>query len=194
MVRLIVGTHQETRLTRRSPLRRSAAGLALLFLGFVAVRPAAAQIIFGSPNDPPRVAIGGGAFNVIVDTKKQNSSTTGMMLSEYRFGDLFWIVAPFLGVQGTGQGAFYGYFGVGFDIHLPYNLIVTPSGAFGYFEPGRGIDLGSIWEFRSGVELAYRFADQRRFGIGFYHMSNAGIGKKNPGQEMVTAVFTVPFK
>jgi hypothetical protein len=167
--------------------------LVLLFLGVIAPYPAAAQITFGSPDDPPRIAVGGGAFNVIVDTKKQNSATTFMASSEYRFGDLWWILAPFVGVQGTNQGAFYGYFGFGFDIHLPYNLVVTPSGAFGYFEPGHGLDLGSIWEFRSGAELAYRTDDHRRFGIGFYHLSNAGIGKKNPGQEMVTAVFTVPF-
>jgi len=180
-------------LTWRSPARPPAAGLALLFLGFIAAQPAAAQITFGSPNDPPRVALGGGAFDVIVNRKKPNSSTTGMVLSEFRFGDVWWIVAPFVGVQGTGQGAFYGYFGIGFDIHLPYNLVVTPSAAAGYFSAGHGINLGSIWEFRSGAELAYRFADRRRFGVGFYHMSNAGIGKQDPGQEMVTAVFTVPF-
>ena len=174
-------------------MTRLAAGLLLLFLELGATPPAAAQITFGSPGDPPRLALGGGAFNVIVDTKKANSSTAAMVLSEYRFGDVWWIVSPLLGVQGDTQGAFYGYFGIGFDIHLPYNLIVTPSAAAGYFMFGRGINLGSIWEFRTGAEFAYRFADQRRFGIGFYHMSNAGIGKQNPGQEMLTAAFTVPF-
>jgi hypothetical protein len=163
--------------------------LALLLLGFIAAPPAAAQITVGSPNDPPRLALGGGAFNVIV----KHNNAAFMNSAEYRFGDLWWIVAPFVGVQGTAQGAFYGYFGISFDIHLPYNLVFTPSGAFGYFEHGHGIDLGSIWEFRSGAEVTYRFADHRRFGIGFYHMSNAGIGKTNVGQEMLTAVFTVPF-
>lgn len=172
-----------------SPLRRATAGLVLLFLGFVAVLPAAAQISLGSPNDPPRLALGGGAFNVI----DKHNTTTFMEFAEYRFGDLLWVVAPFLGVQGTTQGAFYGYFGISFDIHFFHDLIVTPSAAAGYFSEGHGINLGSIWEFRTGAELAYRFADQRRVGIGFYHMSNAGIGKTNPGQEMLTAVFTVPF-
>jgi lipid A 3-O-deacylase len=172
----------------------SATGLLLLFLGVAGAHPAAAQIIFGSPNDPPRIVLGGGAFNVLVDTKKAHSATTGMALGEYRFGDAWWIVAPFIGVFGTGQGAFYGYFGIGFDINFPYNLVFTPSVAFGYFHAGQGIDLGSIWEFRDGAELAYRFADGRRLGIGFYHMSNAGIGKQNPGQEMLTAVFTAPFR
>jgi lipid A 3-O-deacylase len=188
MVRLILRTHQETRLTL-SPLKRATAGLVLLFFGFVAVPPAAAQISLGSPNDPPRLALGAGAFNAIV----KHNSATFMESAEYRFGDVLWIVDPFVGVQGTTQGAFYGYFGISFDIHLPYNLVLTPSGAFGYFLAGQGINLGSIWEFRTGAELTYRFADQRRFGIGFYHISNAGIGRTDPGQEMLTAVFTVPF-
>jgi lipid A 3-O-deacylase len=177
-----------------APLSPLCWALVLLFLGFVAAPPAAAQLIsFGSPNDPPRLALGLGAFDVIVDEKKPNSATTLLESAEYRFGDRLWIIDPFVGVQGTGQGAFYGYFGFSFDIHLLEHLIFTPSEAFGYFTPGNGINLGSIWEFRDGAELTYRFDDQRRIGIGFYHMSNAGIGVKNPGQEMVTTVFTVPF-
>lgn len=168
--------------------------LLLVFLGVAPSHPALAQITFGSPGDPPRIVLGGGAFNVLVDTKKAHSATTGTALAEFRFGDAWWIVAPFVGVFGTGQGAFYGYFGIGFDIHLPADLIFTPSVAFGYFDPGQGINLGSIWEFRDGAELVHRFADERRLGIGFYHMSNAGIGKQNPGQEMLTAVFTAPFR
>jgi hypothetical protein len=166
----------------------------LFLLGLAAARPAAAQISFGSPGDPPRIALGGGVFNILVDTKKAHSAATGMVLSEYRFGDVWWIIAPFVGAQGTGQGSFYGYFGIAFDIDLPYNFIFTPSAAVGYFTAGRGIDLGSHCEFRTGGELAYRFADERRLGIGFYHMSNAGIGTQNPGQEMLTAVFTAPFR
>jgi lipid A 3-O-deacylase len=193
MVRLILRTHQETRLTL-SPLRRATAGLVLLFLGCVAAPPAAAQLIsLGSPNDPPRLALGLGAFDVIVDRKKPNSATTFMESAEYRFGDLLWIIDPLVGVQGTAQGSFYGYFGISFDIHLLQHLIFTPTEAFGYFTPGNGINLGSHWEFRDGAELTYRFDDERRIGISFYHMSNAGIGVKNPGQEMVTAVFTMPF-
>lgn len=176
------------------PTRHAALAGALFCLALLATPPAAAQITFGSPGDPPRVALGGGAYDVIVNTKKPNSETIGLAMAEYRFGDVWWIVSPFVGAFGTGQGAYYTYFGIGFDINFPYHLILTPSSSFGYFGPGHGINLGSQWEFRSGVELAYRFADERRLGVGFYHMSNAGIGKTDPGQEMLTALFTVPFR
>ncbi len=166
----------------------------LLMLAMITARSAAAQVSFGSPGDPPRVALGGGAFDLLPDTKKEHAATVGLMESEYRFGDVWWILSPFIGVMGTGQGAFYGYFGFGFDINFPYSLVLTPSAAAGYFHHGQGIDLGSWWEFRTGGELDYRFADQRRIGIGFYHMSNAGIGRENPGQEMANLVFTMPLQ
>lgn len=166
----------------------------LLMLGVVMARSAGAQVTFGSPGDPPRVAIGGGAFDVLPDAKYRHNGTVGSLESEYRFGDVWSILSPFIGVSGTSQGAFYGYFGFGFDIHFPYNLVLTPSTAAGYFYKGQGFDLGSWWEFRSGLELDYRFADQRRLGVAFYHMSNAGLGKKDPGEEMATLVLTVPMR
>jgi lipid A 3-O-deacylase len=176
-------------------LRRAArgawAGFALA-LGIAIGRPALAQVSFGSPGDPPRFAIGGGAFDVIPE-HHPGSGTTGSALGEYRFGDVLWIFAPFVGAMGTGKGAEYTYVGFGFDVHIPYNFILTPSFAGGYFEGGHGIDLGYWWEFRSGAELAYRFANDRRLGVGFYHISNAGLGNKDPGLELVNVVLTAPF-
>jgi lipid A 3-O-deacylase len=165
----------------------------LLLLGVVACRPAAAQITFGSPGDPPRIVLGGGAFDILPDAKKPGHGTTGLALGEYRFGDTLWIFSPFVGAMGTAKGAVYTYVGFGFDIHFPYNFIVTPSFAGGYFEGGHGIDLGYWWEFRSGAELDYRFADGKRMGVGFYHISNAGLGKENPGVELATFVLMAPF-
>jgi hypothetical protein len=165
----------------------------LLVPGINLAREAAAQVTFGSPGDPPRVAIGGGAFDVIPETHA-GSGATGMVLGEFRFGDSLWIISPFFGAMGTGKGAVYApYVGFGFDIHFPYNFILTPSFAGGYSESGHGINLGYWWEFRSGAELDYRFADQRRLGVGFYHISNAGLGNHNPGAEFVTVVLTAPF-
>jgi hypothetical protein len=166
---------------------------ALVALGIVGARPAAAQVTFGSPGDPPRIALGGGAFDILPDNKKPGHGTTGLVLGEYRFGDALWILSPFVGVMGTAKGAVYTYVGFGFDVNLPYNFVFTPSFAGGYFHSGRGVDLGYYWEFRSGVELDYRFDGNRRLGAGFYHISNAGLGSKNPGVELATVVLTAPF-
>jgi lipid A 3-O-deacylase len=156
--------------------------------------PAGSPITFGSPGEPPSFAIGGGAFDVLPNDKHPGSGATGLVLGEYRFGDAAWIFAPFAGAMGTGKGASYVYVGFGFDVNLPYRFVLTPSFAGGYYQPGRGINLGYYWEFRSGAELDYRFWGDRRLGVGFYHMSNAGLGKAtNPGVELVTVVLTAPF-
>lgn len=174
-------------------IAQAASGL-LAALGIALANPALAQISFGSPSDPPRIALGGGAFDVLPDSKKPGSGATGLVLSEYRFGDVLWIVAPFVGVMGTGKGAFYGYGGFGFDINFAQRWVVTPTAAVGYFTHGSGIDLGAHCEFRTGAEFDYRFDNLTRIGVGFYHMSNAGIGKQNPGVELATFVLTVPLR
>jgi lipid A 3-O-deacylase len=183
------------RIGRRA--NRAANGI-LIVLGIAAATPAAAQITFGpitfgSPGDPPRIAIGSGVFDVLPDSKKPNSGATGLVLGEYRFGDVLWIISPFVGTFGTAKGAFYGYGGFGFDINFFERFVATPSAAVGYFEPGIGINLGAHTEFRTGGEFDYRFDNLNRFGVGFYHISNAGIGKQNPGVELVTVVLTMPL-
>jgi hypothetical protein len=165
----------------------------LVALSFAVGRPAAAQITLGSPGDPPRIAIGGGAFDVLPDNVRPGAGVTGLALGEYRFGDVLWVVAPFVGAFGTGKGAFYGYGGFGFDMNFFERFVATPSAAVGYFTHGTGIDLGAHTEFRTGAEFAYRFENLSRLGVGMYHMSNAGIGQHNPGVELVTVVLTMPL-
>jgi len=175
-------------------LNRAGIGICMLIaLGVATAHSAAAQVTFGSPADPARIAIGGGAFDVLPHINPANSRPTGLALAEYRFGDVLWIVAPFVGVLGTGQGAFYGYGGIGFDINIAERFVVTPSTTVGYFTRGSGIDLGANCEFRSGAEFAYRFENLNRVGVGFYHISNATIGKHDPGAEFATFTLTMPF-
>jgi len=158
-----------------------------------AIQPAAAQITFGSPADPARVAVGAGAFD-ITPGRGNNSKTAGEWRGEYRFRDTLGPVAPFIGGSATSDGAFYGYFGFGMDINFGPNWVLTPNAAFGGFERGTGTNLGSVAEFRTGVELAYRFADLSRLGVAAHHTSNAGIGKRNPGEQSILVMYSVPFR
>jgi lipid A 3-O-deacylase len=177
----------------RQPVSWAVIGV-LVALGCATAQPAAAQVTFGSPGDPPRIAIGSGVFDVIPNGGKPGSGATGLALGEYRFGDVLWIISPFVGTFGTAKGAFYGYGGFGFDINFFERFVATPSAAVGYFTPGTGINLGAHTEFREGAEFAYRFDNLSRLGVGLYHMANAGIGKQNPGVELVTVILTMPFR
>jgi len=176
----------------RTAARGAGIGLPLL-LGMALGRPATAQVTIGSPGDPPRFAIGGGAFDVLPNAHKTGHGGVGLVLAEYRFVDTFGIFSPFMGAMGTGKGAVFVYVGFGFDMNFPYNFVLTPSFSGGYFNGGNGINLGYWWEFRSGAELDYRFLNNRRLGVGFYHISNAGRGNKDPGAELATVVLTAPF-
>ena len=97
-------------------------------------------------------------------------------------------------LEGTSDGAIYGLGGILMDVFFGRRLVLTPSfGAGAYFD-GDGKDLGSVIEFRSQVELAYRFNDRSRLGVAISHISNASIGSDNPGTEIVTIYYSIPFE
>ena len=156
--------------------------------------PAAAQVTFGSPGGPALLAVGVGAFDITPSSSHRDSQTAGEFRGEYRFGDVAWILAPFVGASVTTDGAAYGYFGFGFDVNFGPNWVLTPNGAAGVFERGSGTNLGSWWEFRTGAELAYRFADQSRLGVAVHHVSNAGLTKRNPGEQSVLLMYSIPMR
>ena len=42
-------------------------------------------------------------------------------------------------------------------------------------------------------EFSYELENLDRIGISFSHISNANIGKKNPGAEIMTISYQIPF-
>jgi lipid A 3-O-deacylase len=155
---------------------------------------ARAQVSVGSPADPPRIAVGAGAFDVTPSASNRHGGTAAELRAEYRFGDVLWFVSPFIGVQGTSDAAFYGYGGFGVDVNFGPNIVLTPNVAAGYFARGSGTNLGSWWEFRSGAELAWRFDNMSRLGVAVHHTSNAGLTKRNPGEQSVLLMYSVPLR
>jgi len=156
--------------------------------------PAAAQITFGSPSDPPRLALGAGAFDITPSSSHKDAATAGEFRAEYRFADTPWLLAPLVGASVTSDGAAFGYFGFGFDVNFGPNWVLTPNAAAGVFERGSGTKLGSWWEFRTGAEFAYRFDNQSRLGLEVTHTSNAGLTRRNPGEQSVLVMYSMPMR
>ena len=156
--------------------------------------PAAAQVTFGSPGDPPRLVLGAGAFDITPSRSHKDARTAGEFRGEYRFPDMAWVLAPFVGASVTTDGAAYGYFGLGFDVNFGPSWVLTPNAAAGVFERGSGTNLGSWWEFRTGAELAYRFPNQSRLGVALHHTSNAGLSKRNPGEQSILVMYSIPWR
>ena len=107
--------------------------------------------------------------------------------------DLFWTIAPFVGVSATAEGGVYGYAGLYADIMLTDHIFVMPSFAAGAFADGGGKDMGSAIEFRSSITAGYRFDGGIRVGAFYNHISNAGIDDRNPGADTAGISVTFPI-
>ncbi len=139
-------------------------------------------------DDPDFVTIAGGWF----DMNRQKDDSAEFRL-EYRSDKKFLLFKPFGGVMATSDGASYYYAGILIDVFLGRRVVITPSFAPGIYAKASGYDLGHAVEFRSQLEVAYRFDDRSRLGVSFGHMSNAGIGDKNPGTESLMLNYSIPF-
>ncbi len=157
-----------------------AAGLAGAVLAGPAVTPALAQ-------DPAFLSYGAGGFDI------NDNDSTGLLSFEYLSNGRLWVFQPILGAFATFEGSFYAYAGLGLDMFFGRRIVVTPSLAAGIYLEGGGKDLGSVLEFRSSIQLAYRFDDRSRLGIQFHHLSNAGIDDKNPGVNSLLLTYSMPL-
>jgi hypothetical protein len=63
---------------------------------------------------------------------------------------------------------------------------LTPSFVPGLYRHGGGRDLGYPLEFRSQLEVGHSLRRGPRIFLALSHLSNAGLGSRNPGQESLT--------
>lgn len=138
-------------------------------------------------DDVSLFAFSAGYFDI---NRRRDTAAEGRI--EYRAAERFWLFKPFGGLMATSDEAIHAFAGVLIDIYLGDRFVVTPSFAPGYFHKGDGRDLGHKLEFRSQIEVAYRFADKSRLGVSFNHISNAGIGDRNPGTETLAITYALP--
>ena len=138
--------------------------------------------------EPALLSFSAGAF----DVGKSETAAEGRI--EYRSDYEFWFLRPFAGAMVTSDGGAFGYAGILLDLRLGENFVTTLSFAPGAYHQGSGKNLGHGLEFRSQIELAYRFADRSRLGVAFSHMSNSSLGRKNPGTENLLLTYAVPLR
>jgi len=114
--------------------------------------------------------------------------------------DNFFYLKPFIGIEATTDSAFYFLGGIYLEDNLGKLLIgkankwnFTPSFGLGYYEEGNGKKLGNKLEFRTTLELSYQLKNDDRIGFSLGHISNANIGNKNPGVEIISLSYQKPF-
>ena len=114
--------------------------------------------------------------------------------------DNFFYLKPFIGIETTTDSAFYFLGGIYLEDNLGKLLIgkenkwnFTPSFGLGYYDDGNGKKLGNKLEFRTTLELSYQLKNDDRIGFSLGHISNANIGNKNPGVEIISLSYQKPF-
>lgn len=159
-----------------------------------------AATVPASAGDGAMLAFRGGAYDTGAFGGRHD--TAALFGAEYRTGwEILGPIAPMVGGFVTSDATVYGYGGFYADLKLgdlipgADRIYVTPSAAVGAW--GRGDankDLGSVLEFRTGVEVSYRFDNGQRLGVSFHHLSNADISSQNPGEENVAVSYVIPIE
>tara|TARA_Y100001935_G_scaffold242808_1_gene233591 strand:+ start:24 stop:554 length:531 start_codon:yes stop_codon:yes gene_type:complete len=151
---------------------------------------------------------GFGIYDIKFDGSEKNQATD--FRYEYRSNkslfdigpkeDNFFFLKPFFGVELTNDSASYFLTGIYIEDNLgelfegnKSKFFFTPSFGAGIYDDGSGKKLGNDLQFRTSFEISYELKNRNRFGISFSHISNANLGNKNPGVEILTFSYHVPF-
>jgi hypothetical protein len=161
---------------------RSGAGRTALALAFALLGTA------------PLRAEGGSALAIAAGVFEPGDSTyqAAELGLQWRGGGRLWVLHPMVGAILTHKGSYDLYAGFSFDLPLGKRVILRPSFAPGYYNMGSGKDLGYSLEFRSGLEVGWRFSNGTRLGVEFNHISNGGLGDRNPGANSLLLMVTIP--
>jgi lipid A 3-O-deacylase len=172
------------------------AALAVTLFALSTSAHAASQPIL---NEPATIGFGVGYFDALENSPRMEAADFRL---EYRSGyDMLGLaqahnsvvaIRPFGGVETTTDGALYGLGGFVFDFPIGKHFVFSPSIGAGLYYMGDGKRLGSFVEFRSTVELGYKFDDGTRLTGAFGHISNAGLTDINHGVEIATVYLHLP--
>ena len=128
----------------------------------------------------PAFVVGTGWF----DCNRRRDQAAELRL-EYRSRPLASGLRAVAAALATTDGSLFLGTGVAFQLRRG-RWDLTPTFVPGLYRRGDGRDLGYPLEFRSQLELGHRFRGGPRIALAFSHLSNAGLGSRNPGQESLT--------
>ena len=114
--------------------------------------------------------------------------------------DNFFFLKPFYGFEYTNDSASYILTGIYLEDNLgelfendKSKFYFTPSFGAGFYNDGSGKKLGNDLQFRTSLEVSYELKNKNRIGISFSHISNANLGNKNPGVEILSFSYQIPY-
>ena len=149
-----------------------------------------------------------GIYDIKFDGSEKNQATD--FRYEYRSDnslldigpeeDNFFFLKPFFGFEFTNDSASYFLTGIYFEDNVGELLegkeskfYFTPSFGAGIYDDGSGKKLGNDLQFRTSLEVSYELKNKNRIGISLSHISNANLGDKNPGVEILSFSYHIPY-
>ena len=149
-----------------------------------------------------------GVFDVKFDGSEKNQATD--FRYEFRSNesifdigpeeDNFFFLKPFFGLEYTSDTASYFLTGIYLEDNIGQlfegnesRYYFTPSFGAGIYNDGSGKKLGNDLQFRTSLEISYEFKNKNRIGISLSHISNANLGDKNPGVEILSISYHIPY-
>jgi lipid A 3-O-deacylase len=152
----------------------------LLFILLGLLLPAKGQAQASPENPTSALQVGVAYFDLV------GSAGAAALELTYRHGSWrVWRMEPQVGAMFNADGGVYGYGGIALPLASSRGFGVTPSLSVGGYGQGGSLDLGQILEFRSGIELTLPGWDGDRIAVMVYHLSNASLGDRNPGTEVL---------
>ena len=140
-------------------------------------------------DDPDYLTVSAGWFDF--NRKKDEGAEFRL---EYRSNYKLWELKPFATLAVASNGMTFIGAGVLMDIYFGKRWVLTPSFAPTWWHGKTdALNMGHAVEFRSQMELAYRFDDRSRLGLSLSHYSNASLSDKNPGTEAIMINYSIPF-
>lgn len=150
-------------------------------------RPAAAADI-DENTAPALLNINAGFMNI-----NDHGDETFRAGLEYRFKPFSdWKLTPSVGALAADDDTVYVCAELRRDFAISPRWLVIPSFGAGWFN-NEGKDLGHDLEFRSGLEIAFRFENNYRVGLALFHLSNSSLSDINPGTECLVLSVSIPM-
>lgn len=101
-------------------------------------------------------------------------------------------IRPWVGTSVSDNGTWFAGAGFIYDFTPSPDWTVTLGTGPFYYE-SMNDELGLDLEFYSFIEVTHRLRNDIRLGMRVGHLSNAGLGRINPGTENVTLVAVIPL-
>lgn len=151
-----------------------------------------ALILIGSTvfakSSPSLLSFGAGYWD------DRSKDSTGLFQAEYKFSRCYFnFIRPQISVITPGFHSIFAGVGFAVELYMSEHFIFCPNFEPGLYFHGGGRDLGYPIEFRSCLEMAYEFCNKGRLGAQFFHISNAHLGKHNPGANAFALYYAFPL-